>query len=215
MQKKTQKTKRGTRAIKCGAVEGPTLPKGWACCACYREHGVGIYNAAKDRVCKQCGHKRCVGASKRVWPHKELAVPQEVLFPGLTALARVFGAFAGLGSAAREPKPEPKPEQDPKWVQACDDVVAAFASAQLRAEQAGEGHKGPPTKLLAETVKTALPRAVQIFGRHPTDAPPCKCRHYSLIAAGAEKVSEMTGQDFAALAKSGQRIVDWYLASRS
>ncbi len=210
------------RVLQCGAVKGPMIPRGWACCACYREYGVGVYNRAELRACHACGHKRCVGAMKRVWPDPQLAVPEGIVRDAVASskaidndgflggLLRAIGAFAGAGRPA-----PPKPENDPKWQAACNDVVAAFAAAQLRAEHEGRGRAGPPTELMAKSVKDNLPRAVEIFARHPQDAPPCKCRHYCIIAAGAEKIAEMTGQDFETVCKSGTRIVDWYLASRS
>jgi hypothetical protein len=213
-----------TRGRRCGAVEGPLLSRGWACCACYREHGVGVYNRAELRACHACGHKRCVGTMKRVWPDAQIAVPEGIVRDVVEAskktvaddgflggLLRAIGAFTGKPAL----RPPPRPQDDPKWQAACNEVVAAFAAAQLRAEHAGHGHKGPTTELMVKSVKDNLPRAVEIFAGHPNDAPPCKCRHYSLIAAGAEKIAAMTGQDFEYVVKSGTRIVDWYLAGLS
>jgi hypothetical protein len=192
-----------------GAVfGGPTLPRGWVCCACFRKYGIGVYNNAKARECCKCHHKRCVGAGKRKWPDLQIAAPAETLAGGsgfLSGLMRLFGI--------KPPEP-PKPEQDP-WTKACDDVIAAFASAQLRAEHAGQSMKGPPMTEFAQDVKASLPRALQIFGDHPTNAPPCLCRHYSIIAASAEKVVRVTGKDYVQTVKSGQRILDSYLNSRS
>jgi hypothetical protein len=214
------------RALKCGAVHGPLIPRGWACCACYREHGVGVYNRAELRACHACGHTRCVGAMKRAWPDTQIAVPEGIVRDVVEAskktadaeddgffggLLRAIGAFAGKSA----PRPPPRPQDDPKWQAACNEVVAAFAAAQLRAEHAGHGPKGPTTELMVKSVKDNLPRAVEIFAGHPNDAPPCKCRHYSLIAAGAEKIAAMTGQDFEYIVKSGTRIIDWYLAGLS
>lgn len=232
---------------KCGTVEGPMIERGWACCACRAAHGVAVYNIRERRTCRECGHKRCVGAMKRVWPEPMLAVPEDAikvpappenvggLFGILQTLLGGVGAgvsatravqvgharrwHASLRAAAHAAtrKPTEAPWEDPRWTKACDEVVAAFASAQVHeATQAvANGETKPAIDSIARHVKKDLPRAIQIFGHHPADARPCKCRHYSIVAAGAERTAERTGQDFRDLVKAGTRIVDRYLASRS
>jgi hypothetical protein len=215
--KKTASKKPKRSELRCGAIEAPNLDRGWVCCACYRKHGIGIYNGPDRKACKECGHKRCVGAMKRKWLGREVAVPSEMVGGLVGALMRAIGAFVPAAQVRRrtEQISPSNPTEDPKWQKACDEVVAAFAAAQLRAQQAGRETKGPPIDMLAKSVRARVPRAAEIFGAHPHDAPPCKCRHYSLIAAGAEQVAELTGADFDLLAKSGMRVVDWYLATRS
>jgi len=135
---------------------------------------------------------------------------------GLLGLLQSF-----LGDLGK-PASTGKPWEDPRWTKACDEVVAAFAAERVRADtlDVSVGEKPldairPNVDSIKRYVKRDLPRAIQIFGHHPADARPCKCRHYSIVSAGAERTARSTGEDFETLVKAGIKIVDRYLASRS
>jgi len=83
--------------VRCGSVEAPQLEKGWICCACFKTHGVGVYNGAQRTECKQCGHERCKGAMKRTWTPPDARSPIAVSPEDVKQAAGGFlGALARL-----------------------------------------------------------------------------------------------------------------------
>lgn len=200
---------------RCGAVETSYIERGWVCCACFKKTGVGTYNGKTREQCKQCGHQRCEGAMRRKWPTPKVRAVRPKREP-VTFLGVFVSALSAIqrGAAISATMLRKETDDTAKWQAACDDVVAAFAAARLRADQAGREMPGTPVEVIAEKLRESLPRAVQIYqmGQH---GPSCKCRHRSLIAARAEQLSKETGEDFNKLASSGMHVVEWYLSQRS
>ncbi len=221
--KPTRKTSkpRARKPVRCGTVEGPQIERGWICCACYKKQGVGVYNGLQRTECKQCGHERCKGTTRRQWdPPSPVAVPPDAVKGFLGAFVRMLGGMLPTPARMAEwPLFDPKPktnDPDPAWEKACNEVVAAFCAAELRAKQAGRETAGIEVDQITRSVRSRLPRAMELYtDSHPSDAKPCTCRHLALIAAGAEMTAQAKGQDHSRLFASGKNVLDWYLSTRS
>jgi hypothetical protein len=128
--------------------------------------------------------------------------PGEVTFGDV--LRAIFGGEVAGHAMAQ------KTELEPEWQKACDTLVAALRSHELRT-----GGVCTPRKALEASVKRNLPRAREIFGLHPENAPPCHCRTFALIRAGCESASRRTGAPVEVLLHANCSVLENYLASRN
>jgi hypothetical protein len=198
-------------AIRCGFIEERYIDRGWVCCACFNAKGIGTYNGTSRDKCKMCGHDRCDGAMDRQWDPPGI-VP--IAVDGTDAGSFLQSLARGLaGTAMRRGKQTEIPAE---WQKACNEVISAFSAAEVHAKFVEGQEFVTPPEVIAERLKSLLPRAMELFNAaHEPGDPPCSCRHSTLLLLAAQDEAQGTGKSVDDLMRSGRNVLDWYLKTVS